>query len=148
MHSNPLYRAFLLVVILATLWYSGIALYRYHNFSRLSTQTPLISSEWHIREVSEDKFFLEALYTFSTGKEIVEGNTSWPRDFYRSSWAAEKDIPYYQKHHYIVWYDLSNPHHSSLQKSFPLKECVSAILLWGLLLYFIWLGFYVTKFKI
>lgn len=147
MHSNVIYRAFLLAASFVTLWYSGNAFYKYYNYSRLTAQTTLSSSNWHIHEVAEDEFYLEANYTFSNNQKIYAGQTSWPREFYRNQWAAEKDIPYFQKHRNIVWFNPANPHHSSLQKSFPLKECISAALLWGLLLYFIWIGFYVNKFK-
>ncbi|MBA3815852.1 MAG: DUF3592 domain-containing protein [Parachlamydiaceae bacterium] len=147
MHKNTIYRAFLLAVILVTLWYSGIAIYRYYNYGRLTAQASLTSSEWQIQEVAEDEFYLEATYKFSVRQQVYAGRTSWPREFYRNRWAAEKDIPYVQKHHSVVWYQPSNPTHSSLQKKFPLKECLSAIVLWGLLLYFTWLGFYITRFK-
>lgn len=148
MHNNAIYRAFLLTIMLVTFWYSGVAVYRYYNYARLTAQTQLTSSVWKVHEVAEDEFYLEAFYTFSTGQKTYEGSTSWPGEFYRNSWGAEKDIPYFQKHRRVVWFSPSNPHHSSLQKKFPLKESVSAILLWGLLFYFIWIGFYVSKFKV
>ncbi len=147
MHSNALYRAFLLAVLLITFWYTGVAIYRYYHYTQLKSRVHLTSSEWKVHEKAEDEFYLETHYAFTDGLKQYEGEASWPQEFYRNSWAAEKDIPYFKNKYAMVWYNPHNPHISSLQKRFPLKEALSAIVLWGLLVYFLWLGFYVTKFK-
>jgi hypothetical protein len=66
---------------------------------------------------------------------------------FRNRWGAQEAITQYAAKEWRVWFDHKDPDYSSLQKKFPLKECVSAIFLWGLLLYFLWLGFYVAKFN-
>lgn len=147
MHNNLLYRAFLIGVLLTALWYTGTALYHYYTFSTLTAQTRPISMEWTIHEVAEDEFYLEASYSFLANQTTFQGKTSWPRIFYRNRWAAQQDEKFMEKQHQIVWFNANNPNHSSLQKNFPYKECISAAFLWGLFLYFLWLGFYVTKFK-
>lgn len=148
MHSNLFYRAFLLMIFLVALWYTVIAAYRYHSYFKLTDQVRVNSIEWDVKEVADDEFYLEARYTFVVKDRSFSGKTSWPTEFYRNRWAAEKDQPYFTKQYRVVWYDQNNPDHSSLQKKFPFKECISAIFLWALLLYFLWLGYYVTKFKI
>lgn len=147
MHSNLLYRGFLAAIFLTSLWYTGIAAYRYYTFSSLTAQTHPLSMQWTVHEVAEDDFYLEAAYSFNVDNKSFNGKTAWPRLFYRNKWAAEKDAPHMEKQHQIIWFNPHNPNHSSLQKSFPIKECISAVFLWGLFLYFLWLGYYVTKFK-
>lgn len=147
MHSNLLFRAFLICVFLITIWYTITAIYRYHNYSSLSGQTRPLSMQFSVKEVAEDEFYLEASYTFQANGRSFTGKSDWPRMPYLNRWAAEKDEPYIEKTHQTVWFDPQNPKNSSLQNNFPFKECISAIFLWGLFLYFVWLGFYVTKFK-
>lgn len=147
MHSNWLYRGFLLGVLIAALWYSGLAGYRYYNYSRLTSSVRPASINWQIKEKAEDEFIFEASYTFNIKGRTYIGSTSWPKQFYRNRQAAEQDRSGFAKQYQFIWFNPNNPEHSSLQIKLPIKECVSAVILWGLFLYFVWLGFYVAKFK-
>ncbi len=148
MHSNLLYRGLLLTVFLAALWYSGLAGYRYYNYAHLTAQTRPANIDWQVREQADDDFVMEAFYSFNAGGKTFTGATSWPQEFYRNRQAAEQDKKYFAKQYLQVWYDPSRPTHSTLQKRIPFKECIIAAILWGLFLYFAWLGFYVSKFRI
>ncbi len=148
MHNNFLWQAFLVVVLLVTLAYSGIALYHYYAYSHLTAQTDDISAmHWQIQEKSDTAFVVKADYTFTIQQQAFEGSTAWTKEPYLNRYAAEQAIKLMTGEHWQVWYDQHNPHRSSLQKQFPIKECLSALFLWVLLLYFVWLGYYVAKFK-
>lgn len=146
MHKNWIWRAFLSVVFVVTLWYTGDAWYRYYAYSHLNAKTTADAVDWTIEKHSEDAYSLTASYRFTIGKTSYSGRTSFAKN-YRNRWAAEQAVAEYSSSPWDVWYGKENPNHSSLQKSFPVKECVSAVVLWALLLYFLWLGFYVSKFK-
>jgi len=146
MHKNLLWQAFLAVVFLITLWYTGTAAYRYYFYSRLTERAPLVSIQWNVKEKASDQYIIEASYRFSLGNESYFGTTTWPNDTFRNSWAAEMAIKQeYSQKPWKIWFDPSNPNHSSLQKRFPFKESISAGFLWILFFYFFWLGFYVAK---
>lgn len=147
MHKNFIWQAFLLIVFLATLWYTVIATYRYYSYIRLTAKTTPASMQWDIQEVSDEDYVLSANYGFKVGDQSFTGTTSWTKEPYRNHYAAEKAQEEFTAQNLVVWYDPSSPEHSSLQKELPLKECISAIFLWGLLLYFLWISFYVAKFK-
>lgn len=148
MHKNLLWQAFLTVVLLVALGYSGIALYHYYAYARLTVHTTSITSmQWQIQEKADDEYILKTDYVFNVGEQAFQGSTLWPREPYRNRYAAEQIIKARSGEHWQVWYDEKDPRHSSLEKHFPLKECLSAIFLWGLLFYFVWLGYYVAKFK-
>jgi hypothetical protein len=147
MHKNIFWQAFLIVIFLIVLWYTGVALYRYYTYSRLTSFTQAIQIEWTVRERASDEYVLEASYLFEANGTSQKGKMDLKHEIYRNRWAAEQMIPQYTKRNWTVWYDPSQPNHSSLQKSFPLKESISAGFLWILFFYFLWLGFYVAKYK-
>lgn len=147
MHKNFIWQSFLLVVLLTTLWYTGKAAYKYYGYARLTQKAIATDMKWSIQELSDEDYILESQYTFKVGDHLFQGMTSFANTPYRNQYSATKAKAEMSAQKWIVWYDASNPHNSSLQKDFPLKECVYAILLWGLMLYFLWISFYVAKFK-
>jgi hypothetical protein len=147
-HKNVFWRAFLLVVTLTTLIYSGIATYRYHAYLSLSAKQPLTGPiSWDVEEKSSEDFILISNYTYQVNGLSYSGETKWSDTPYRNGWAAQQAIEVSAKESFTVWYDPSDPSYSSLQKHFPLKECVYAVFLWGLLLYFVWLGYYAGSYR-
>lgn len=147
MHKNLLWQAFMVIVFCVCLGYSGVTLYRYYSYSHLQAKTPTISTEWHIQEKADDVFLVSAEYGFQVGKTVYKGIYEWNKEPYLNRYAAEDGIKTMSSQPWQVWYDPANPAHSSLAKHFPLKEVISTIFLWALFLYFLWLGFYVAKFK-
>lgn len=147
MHKNYLWQAFLTVIVAATLWYTISAIYAYYSYSHLKAQTSLSALDWEIIHESDEDFPVKAVYTFEFKDKSYPGSTTFTDIPYRNQWAAEQAIKDLSGRQWKVWFDPHNPHHSSLEKSFPFKEIISAIFLWGLILYFLWLGFYVAKFK-
>lgn len=147
MSKGYIWAAFLIVVGAIALWYSAVAGYRYYSYARLTAQTRPLAMDWRVVAVSDEQYIPEASYTFQVGGELFSGQTAWHDQTYRNQWGAEESLPEFSKQWRQVWYDSGNPHHSSLQKKFPFKECISAGILWALWLYFVWLGYYVSRFK-
>ena len=146
MHNNPFFLALLGLIALAVLWYSGSAAYRYYRYVTLTEKTPATDITWIVKEYANDDFGIHADYNFAVGEKKIDGAYTF-KDKYYNAYAAEQQIKKYDSKRWYVWYQPSNPHHSALQKKFPTKECVSAMVLWGLFLYFLWLGFYVNKYR-
>lgn len=147
MHENLIWRAFLALVFIAALWFTVIAVYRYHNYDRLQMQTDAVEIKGKITEESSEAYTLSATYQYSVGSQQFSGSSPWGDSLYRNPWSAEKDLKEFSGRKWKVWYDPRQPDYSSLQKKFPLKECISSIALWALLLYFLGLGFYAAKMK-
>jgi hypothetical protein len=146
MHKNILWKAFLAAIFVTTLWYTIVAVYRYNDYSSLQTQAPVTEIQWQTIEDSSESFSLQAHYRYEFNGKSFTGSSPW-KEVYRNSWAAEQDIKEFSKVKWKVWIDPNHPDHSSLQKYFPFKECISSALLWGIFLYFLSLGFYVAKIK-
>lgn len=147
MHNNFIWRAFLTLAFLVAVWFTIVAIYRYHNYSSLQAQTLASEIQGQIIEESSESYTLTATYRYEVGHQIFTGTSLWNDTNYRNQWAAEQDLKEFSARKWKVWYDPHHPEYSSLQKKFPLKECISSIVLWGLLLYFLGLGFYVGKLK-
>ena len=147
MHKNLIWQAFLLVILAASLWYSAIAVYKYYNYSHLEAKTAVSSIDWEIEEQSEEKYLIKGNYSFEFKGHSFSGTSDMTDMNYWNRWAAEQGVKEHSQKKWNVWFDPHDPHHSSLQKNFPIKECITAVFLWGLLLYFLWLGFYVARFK-
>lgn len=147
MHKNYVWQAFLIVVFAATLWYTIVAIYSYYSYSYLKATTNPTKIDWEIVQESDEDYLTKALYHYDFKDKSYVGSTIFKHTPYRNHWAAEQAIKEFSSRQWTIWFDPFNPHKSSLEKNFPFKEVISAIFLWGLVLYFLWLGFYVAKFK-
>jgi hypothetical protein len=147
MHKNILWRAFLLVVFAITLFYSGIALYRYYAYVSLSGQARPTAMEWNILKETDSQYIIETPYQFSVSNKTYTGKTVWEEKNYLNEYAAQEAIEDANGNTWVVYYNPRDPEKSSLERRLPVKEVAYAIFLWGLFLYFLWLGFYVGSFK-
>lgn len=144
MHQNRIWQAFLIIITLVVLWFSMMTLHKVYKYIKLSAHTPAQEVFWSIKEVSDERFLIEGHYTFLVNKKKIQGVSLLSDSLFRHSWAAEQAIPEYIKKEWMVWYSPRDLEYSSLQKNFPLKECISMVLLWGVLAYFIGLGYYIA----
>jgi hypothetical protein len=146
-HKNPLWLSFLSIIALCTLWYSGIAYLKLSHYNSLTEETTASSSAWTVKTIAADAYIPEAYYSFYHQATLYDGVDVLTNELFKNAWAAEKALPEFAEKNRTVWYSPSDPHYSSLQKKFPLKESLSAVALWILLMYFVCLGLYVTKYQ-
>lgn len=147
MHKNMVRRCFLALVFASALWYTGMAWYAYYHYSHLNASTKASAVSWEVEEKSEDHHVLKATYQYEVKGHSYSGTFTFQEEPYRNRWSAEQSIKESPARELNVWFDSEDPSYSSLEKSFPFKEYVSTIFLWGLFLYFLWLGFYVSRFR-
>lgn len=146
-HNNRYYLAFMLILGFVVCGYTGTALWRWYGYISLSKQAKVETVEWSIVERGSSSYVMNGKYRFDLQGTKFEGETDFSDDNYLNGWSAEQGLKNYQAKSWNVWYQPSNPHYSSLQKKFPLKECLSAVVMWGLWFYFFWLGVYVAQKK-
>lgn len=147
MHKNRIWLAFLVALTVVTAGYCVKALYNLYQYAVLTEQTPAQNVHWGITPLSDDQFLVKANYEFSVGGRVYPGETDFKDVVYMNPWAAEQAMPQYSYKLWQVWYQNDKFQHSTLQKKFPAKECYSAGAMVILLLYFVWLGFYVTRYQ-
>jgi hypothetical protein len=143
-HQNRIWKGFLLFLTLIVMGFTITVLPKLYDYFRLNSAASPLEVQWSVVKESEERYLLLASYQFPIDAAIYSGKMAGSPIF-RNLFAAEEEIHKYRARQWTVWYDSAAPEYSSLQKSFPVKECVSAVLLWGVLLYFYCLGNYVGK---
>lgn len=147
MHKNFIWLCFLSLITGGVGWITIKALYLVYLYMSLNTEAPAENLQWSVEQLSEDQFVTKANYNFKVKDQPYSGETLFKGDVYWNPSAAEDALKVYAQKDWSVWYSSRNPRYSSLQKNFPFKECISALVLWILLLYFFGLGYYVATRK-
>lgn len=146
MHKNKFWLALLFVIMSVMLWYGGLASYKLYDYYTLSEKSTAVIAKWSVKKLNGEDFRVHAVYTYNVDGKIHSGETTFTDEKFLNPRAAERAIPDYANKKWIVSYQPKKEHHSTLQKKLPLKECISAAVLLALLIYFVSLGFYVTRY--
>lgn len=147
MHKNFIWLCFLSLIMGAVGWFTLKTLYAVYLYMSLDAATPVESIKWQVDRLNEDRFAVKAEYMFRVKAQTYQGDTTFKNDIYWNPWTAEDALKVYSQKEWTVWYSSRDPHYSSLQKNFPLKESISAIILWVVFMYFLGLGYYVATRK-
>lgn len=89
--------------------------------------------------MSASQFAIEADYAFEYEKKTYTATTRFAKPYHFNRLAAEKEMKILQKISAIVHFDPNNPAFSSLQRKFPLKKGLHAMLTIGVAIYFLFL---------
>lgn len=135
------------IITAVFLWFSVTFIYKFIIFSRLDAETVVTTINWSVKEISGDQYLLEGHYAYHVNGSQYSGNSLIENPFYRNPWAAKHAIKEQASEPLTVYYSSQNPSYSALQKSFPLKEGLSSLVLCGLLAYFIGLSYYINGYK-
>lgn len=146
MHGNRYWLMFLSLVLACAIGYTGWTIFKLYHYFSLSTSLPIEEVEWLVATGENDTFSPQAHYTFKYQDQIFKGQTTWSES-YLNLWAAQEATSRLSNQIKKVWVDRNHLDNSTLQKIFPLKECLSTLALWMLALYFIGLGYYVTRYS-
>lgn len=145
MHKNQIWLAFLATVALAAIWFTANLAFVSWNYYNLKESTNADSIEYSIERISSEKYLLKGDYTYTHDGKNYSSSSILSEPVWRNSWSAKEALEYFPKKEKSLWFDPKNPHESALEKKFPYKEGIYAALVWGILIYFIWLGYYVNR---
>lgn len=141
MMSNWPGRIFIGLLLILTLGYTYYSGSKWIRYATLTHRVPVTTVYWSMHSFDHDTFAAQADYEFRFNHILYKGRTLWDHgERYRNPWALEGPLETLSNQKWKVWFDPANPNHSSLQKKFPVKECVSTAILWLLMSYFIVLG--------
>jgi hypothetical protein len=118
------------------LWFLSHALYDLNHYWKLGPTIPVEITQWKIQEISSSRFGIEALYSYEVNGKRYEGKTFFNKPIYLNPYAAEADLKKWQAHSWQAWYQKSHPEISSLQRNFPAKTMIHALLTLGVFVYF------------
>lgn len=143
MHKNPIWRAFLLLVLVATLGFGGRTLWTCWKYC--SYRARIAVEEVHAWRVLEFRSQYLLAFDVSYGWD----GTQYRKELllrkipYKNRWAAENEGPRRSEGLDHVWINPDKPEDAVLERIFPLGSVVSSLSLIALLIYFLWLGYYV-----
>jgi hypothetical protein len=138
MYRN-LYRLWLVLLMISgaiALWFSGIAADDMWKFFRLNAHTSVKIVSWQVRELASSRFAMEADYQFKLDSGAYSGKTIFEKPQFLNKFAAENYMRINGSKSWKVWYQAGNPAYNSLEKAFPKKQCLHALLTIGVFIYF------------
>lgn len=117
--------------------FSGLAAYQIFRYARLGTSAPAKVTDWGVKELSSSQFGVEVCFEFEAAGKSFRGKTLFDSPVYLNPFSAEEAIKSLKKEAFAVWFQSSDPSMCSLQKEFPLKSLVNALVTLGVVFYFI-----------
>ncbi|MCH9608462.1 MAG: hypothetical protein S4CHLAM45_10380 [Chlamydiales bacterium] len=142
MHRNGIFLGFLLLLVGTTIWFGARAYIAVSNYTKLNTHAMASVEKMEIVEGKGDRYQLIANYFFES-KEGLQQGVGVVGPLYKNPWSAEKGLQKFEGRTWQVWYDEEHPFNSTLNKQFPTKRVTTAVILFGLFLYFLGLGIFV-----
>ena len=140
MQKNTPFLIFLLFVFSITLWYGAKSIFSLKNYYDYSNQVPAKIVSAQIREIKKDRFGFFAFFAYEVKEKSYLGKSLLT--IYPNNLAAERRMNMLNKDEKIlIWYQPSSPEHSIIEKSFPYKSVITAVLLVGLCVYLLILGY-------
>jgi len=107
-----------------------------YQYVRLNERTRAQNVVWEVQMRSVSHYVLAAHYTYHVDGQEFTGMTRFKTPFYFNYYAAEREMRARQAEKFIAWYQKKHPTFSSLQKKFPKKECIYALLTCSVFVYF------------
>lgn len=133
---QQIWRVLATIAIGIALWFSSIAAYQLFQYLRLGSFAEAEIKKWSIKELSSSRFAVEVFFEFEAKGKKIQGTSLLDSPVFLNPFAAEDAIKANEKQSFLAWYQTSNPEISSLQKEFPLKSLIHALVTIGVLLYF------------
>lgn len=123
------------VAFLVTCWTAGVLVFQLYQYFDLNGVAKARIETWDIVAIRPDCFAIKASYTFDGGR----GTYIFNKPYFPNAHAAKKNLENWEKFEWAVWYKTSQPQKSALQKLFPFKALIHAVLSMGVCLYFTYL---------
>ncbi len=118
------------------LWFSGIAIKKSWQCLRLDSSTPATTVTWKVKKFSASKYALVGEYEYTVKDTVYKGSTVLKSPRFLNPFSAEHERKTYVLKSWKVWYSKSKPSIASLEKRFPQKQVMHALLTLGVFAYF------------
>lgn len=143
MHKNKIWFIFLSLLFFAIILYTIYGVSKFLDYASFVGKTKPNKIELFPENDFFGRYSIKGKYSFIFENKVYSGEDIIDSNF-QNSYAVEKAKDQYINQ-IVVWFNPENPTHSALHKKFPLKEGIYLLILWGIGIYFIWLGFRVSK---
>lgn len=146
MHRNPVWIGFLGIMLLLTAFFCFTAVKGVWVWSAYSEKIEVRVLNWEIIQTKSGDLQPVLRYLMSENGTNKIITSSYKNKRFRNEWAANKFLDEVKNiSTWPVWVRPNKWEGAKLTRSFPWKSVVYAIVLLGIMGYFIWLGAYVVK---
>lgn len=118
------------------LWFVSVAGIGIWKYISLSKQAPATLTQVEVCELSSSRFAVVAQFYYTVGQETCHGKTIFERPQFMNHFAAEHYAKLLSGKVWKAWYQPSHPCIASLERHFPQKACLHALLTLGVFIYF------------
>jgi hypothetical protein len=127
------------------LYFIATALVPLYGYYKLQITAPATLHDWRVIQKSSSAFAIEAVYTFEAQGKPFSHQTIFSKPYYLNQLSAERQIKIFSTQPWSVWYDAHNPTYSSLEKVFPMKKIIYALISVGVFGYFLYVRYTVLE---
>ena len=145
MKVNKLFFLLGALVSLVALWFVFFACKDVIRYALLNERAPACQLQWQVEEDSASCYYVRAHYRFSLKDKEYSGETLFLKAAFPNVFAARSAVAQLQRESWTVWYNKSHPTNNSLQKLFPFKSCIRALLTVALSMYFFALSTIISR---
>lgn len=130
----------LIIIACFALWFLGKAGIGVMHYFLLRNSAWVKIDDWSIETSRKNIFLIKGEFTFDfQGKQIYA--KAYVDKHYPNNFAAELDLKKFSSNNNcLVWFNPNQPEKAEFARSFPTKAVFSALLLVGLVFYFLFLG--------
>jgi hypothetical protein len=114
----------------------SMAFFDLFSYFRLVAQTEAVTDHWKVVKKSSSSYPIRCIYHFEFQGKSYQGSSLLLPPHHLNRLSAEKAIIQLEKKKWKVWFDPKNPSISSLEKAYPTKKIVYALIALGVTLYF------------
>lgn len=137
--SRNLYKVWMTLLLISggiAAWFSVTAGSKIWKYARLNATVPATVTKWEILDLPSSRFAVAGGYRYDIGSVAYEGETIFEYPQFLNRFAAENYLKQLRVSNWNAWYRKSSPSVSSLEREFPQKDCLQAILTIGVFGYF------------
>jgi hypothetical protein len=117
-------------------WFSIITFKELWDYMQLNAQAPATILKWEARDLGASRFGIAAEYIYEVDGISYRGSTVFKKQCFLNRFTAENHLKLLKNRRLRVWHRKGNPSFSSLEREFPQKDCLQALLTVGVFAYF------------
>jgi len=134
-----------IIVSCISLWLFGRASYDLCRYAMLNRTAIAHVEGFSIEQTGSSRFVIKAEYSYEASGAKLKGETLFLNPYYLNRPTAERALKNWEKKQWQVFYSSWRPSFSSMQRMFPFKSCIHAVLALGVLVYFFFLRRYLLR---
>jgi hypothetical protein len=142
LEKNWVFNFLVIFLVIIALFFNLKALINIYNFQRLNSFCKVNEVNFYVEEI-KGKYKIAGSYRFESDKKTISGKNFFKESFL-NQFAAQEAIKNLPKER-LVFFDPKHPEISTLEKSFPYKNVIYALIALGVAIYFGFFKFFFFK---